>query len=932
MALRKAVTLIEKAFADWLAHLQPRGFRALRAPHSSYYITGTVVSTTIASFFVLSAVTQGVPAEANYSGATLRACSSATAPVSRGTRTILSPWSASGREREVFPPATQMSWSIEGYPEISQMSTTIASVLEFNAVRFPGARGDYYSFLPGKLYEQIYFRDLFTTSKTSQYLYGDAFLQSALDEVFAQQLTSASKGIGTGEYAFPGPGSLNGLLSGDGTGKKTTATSDEETSIIQLAHLYYSVAGGLEWLGCTVAGVTVLQRLNQAMERLLLGRQEPNTGLLKRAHTTDWGDVRFQGGETPTQAAEYGEYWTASIFDQAWAYMALRDLAEMNATAGNKATAQKWLDQASQLKQATQRFLWQPSRGFYRIHMHLTPQAHDFDEDAMVAIGNAAAVYAGLADNDQTARIFDALERARVQAGSSKPGVALFPAYPQGFFNHPQMFPGQYQNGGLWDWWGGLQMTAEFTTGFSQLAFQHLSAVARDWSRYPDNIVEWQSLPALGFHGSDQYAGTGGMVGEAVVQGLFGAQLQLSGFVLQPRLGNKEGHLQITQPASGYNLWMRQRVSGNTLWLQYSTNHDKSGLLSIMLPPGSQATALQMDGLQYRPELKTVGNDLYLDVGEVPSGTHEVAVELAPVGVQTFSALWKGHTVPQVLPAQQRTTVMLDVENIGAIPWTKEGIHPIRASYQWFDAQGHRVPLTLAPEAHTDLPRDVAPGESVKIPLLLLTPSQSGMYRLKVDLLQEGVVWFNQARKDNLSLEMGVHLSNQPWAAAWLDVPVSLKVDAGVTWAVKLGFENKGLQQWQPTGKEQVQVEVRWYRELQTPISAAAIDNNPSMNDQLPLNVQKTSDEEVTSLQTIIVLPKVVLPGEVASLYEKLQTPNTPGTYRAQFSVQRRQALNGSYVTLPDGVNEVTIVVPAKPPQRTPQPAFPQTGRGLTLP
>lgn len=919
MALRRAAALIERAFARWLAHLQPHGIRAPRSHYSSYLITSTVVSTTIVSFFALSTVTQGVPAEANISGANLRACASAATPVSRGTRTILSPWVASGHEREVFPPAAQMSWSIEGYPELSQMSTTISSVLEFNAVRFPGTRGDYYSFLPGKLYQQIYFRDLFTINKTSQYLYGDAFLHSALDEVFAQQLTSASKGIGAGEYAFPGPGSLNGLLSSDGTGNKTTATSDEETSIIQLAHLYYSVAGGPEWLGCTIAGVTVLQRLNQAMERLLLGRQEPNTGLLKRAHTTDWGDVRFQGGEPPTQAAEYGEYWTASIFDQSWAYMALRDLAEMNAAAGNKAAAQKWQDQASQLKQATLRFLWQPTRGFYRIHMHLTPQIHDFDEGAMVAIGNAVAVYAGLTDKDQTARIFDALERARSQAGSSKPGVSLFPAYPRGFFNHTQMYlPGQYQNGGLWDWWGGLQMTAEFTTGFSQLAFQHLSAVARDWSRYPDNIAEWQSLPALGLHGSDQYAGTGGTVGEAVVQGLFGSQLQLSGFVLQPRLGNKEGHLQITQPASGYNLWMRQRVSGNTMWLQYSTNHDKSGLLSIMLPPGTQATAMQMDGLQYRPELKIVGNDRYLDVGAVPSGTHEIAIELAPVGAPTFSALWKDHKVPHALPAQQRTTVMLDVENTGAIPWTKEGIHPIRASYQWFDAQGQRVPLTLVPEAHTDLPRDVAPGESVKISLLLLTPSQSGMYRLKVDLLQEDVTWFNQVRKDNLPLELGVRISNEPWAATWLDVPTSLQVDAGVAWAVKLGFENQGLERWQPAGSDQVQVEVRWYRELQPPISAAAIDSNVQGKDPAPVNLLKTSDEEVTLLQRMIPLPKAVLPGEVTSLYEKLQTPVTPGTYRARFSVQRRQAQNGSYVTLPDGVAEVKVVVPVKPPQRTP--------------
>ena len=83
----------------------------------------------------------------------------------------------------------------------------------------------------------------------------------------------------------------------------------------------------------------------------------------------------------------------------------------------------------------------------------------------MVSIANAVAVYTGLADTSERGPIFRALEAARLAAGAAKPGLSLYPPYPPGFFDYPQMSPGQYQNGAVWDWWGGIQISAELLEG-----------------------------------------------------------------------------------------------------------------------------------------------------------------------------------------------------------------------------------------------------------------------------------------------------------------------------------------------------------------------------------------------------------------------------------------------------------------------------------
>src|SRR6058998_448394 len=149
------------------------------------------------------------------------------------------------------------------------------------------------------------------------------------------------------------------------------------------------------WLKQSLRGLTLIERLNAAMQWVLSQRRDPNTQLIKRAHTTDWGDIKWEPSADPSHMRP-GDQWTVSIYDQSIAYAALRGLARLNAAAGRDGDRARWDGEAIELRAATNSALWlgEPQRGYYRIHLHLAPDNVDhaidaLDEADVISIGNA---------------------------------------------------------------------------------------------------------------------------------------------------------------------------------------------------------------------------------------------------------------------------------------------------------------------------------------------------------------------------------------------------------------------------------------------------------------------------------------------------------------------------------------------------------------
>ena len=520
--------------------------------------------------------------------------------------------------QELSLPPIATAWYVPDYPALDAMRENVVHTFRLCETELQGLGGLVHGLVPAREYGIIFVRDTSTMIPTLQYFYGDDYLRTPIEELLRRQY-----GVDTqsADGDIPGDGAISAVIVPDGHIDKATTVSDEETHLIHAAHQYYRIAGGIGWLQKELAGETVVSRLNRALDWLYTHRFDSTHQLIMRGHTTDWGDVRFESSVSATDLDFDTDHWTFSIYDQALTYRALLELAEMNEAVGDRPRASDLRLRAERLHRSTNEKLWNSQRGFYLVHKHLTPLAHDFPEEEMISISNALAANVGLSDPGRSQRIFSNLERARLSAGSRKPGLSLYPPYPEGFFAHVQMSPGEYQNGGQWDWWGGMQITAEFERGNSGLALAHLRMVAQDWALHPGQIFEWQMPSTAKGWGSDNYASAAATVAEAIVRGLFGVTIERDEVSVQPRLRKHDGQIRVLQPASGMYVSYDYKYHSDFMVLDYGSNHPRSLEVSLLLPLGKETEEVSIDGAPISHRLETILQDSYCVI-RAPSGVH----------------------------------------------------------------------------------------------------------------------------------------------------------------------------------------------------------------------------------------------------------------------------------------------------------------------
>lgn len=520
---------------------------------------------------------------------------------------------------------TETTWLLPGLPHLSATAGYIPHNFSHGEAIFTTGNEVIHGFRPGKAYPEMYIRDIAWGMETAQYYYPDAYLRDPIEAYLRRQYTSASRSL-DGDFGVPaGAGAIGGIITPDGRSNKQTITTDEETSLIHAAYLYYNMAYNADWLQTPINGISVIDRLNLAADWLYSHRMHAGLQLLWRGHTTDWGDVKFEKGPGYTDYNPAQDHLTASIYDQALAYMALIELAKMNAAAGNTARADEWQRKAEALKDQTNALLWQPAKGFYLTHTHITPLEHQFDETAMVSIANALAVYAGLTSFRQSNAIFSQLEQARLAAGAKKPGLSIYPYYPNRwpnlFFEYPGMGYGNYQNGGVWDWWGGVQIKAEFQQGFAETALVHLLQVANDWQKHPGNIIEWQSTTDPRHEGSHYYSAAAGTMGSAIIEGFFGVELAGNGLTMQPRLGLNDGFIRVYQPATDRYAAYSYDWDQDVTQIDYGTNAGGSITVKVLKLRSENIRTVTIDDRPVQFQTETVGHDTYI-VFSAPGGRH----------------------------------------------------------------------------------------------------------------------------------------------------------------------------------------------------------------------------------------------------------------------------------------------------------------------
>jgi hypothetical protein len=245
----------------------------------------------------------------------------------------------------------------------------------------------------------------------------------------------------------------------------------------------------------------------------------------------------------------------------------------------------------------------------------------------MLALGgNALAVLYGVADEAQAARVFAEVEARRRRYALSTVAGVLLPPFPRGFFPHPiQSEEWTYQNGGLWDWWAGRLLLAEFLRGEAGNALRQLREIAARVAR-TGGLFEWNTPKDRG-QGSAHYAGSAGALAGAVFSGLFGIDSRAEALAITVRLGATAGAVRVYEPAIDRYVAYRYEAAADALRLRFESNAPGTGELALLLPGGRAVASVRLDGRPMPSAERRVGHDRYLALA-TDWQPHELLVSL----------------------------------------------------------------------------------------------------------------------------------------------------------------------------------------------------------------------------------------------------------------------------------------------------------------
>ncbi|TDG36622.1 hypothetical protein EZJ43_08950 [Pedobacter changchengzhani] len=296
-------------------------------------------------------------------------------------------------------------------------------------------------------------------------------------------------------------------------GHKNTVETDQESSLVQAVSKYIRNTGDTSILKDTVGGITVLKRLENAMQFLLQQRFSEKYGLLWGATTADWGDVQPEH----SWGVEVNEntHKAIDIYDNAMFVIALNNFLDFAGL--TKQDVKKWAAVKSKLKQHIRKYLWDKTKQKFVPHIYLdgSPFPASFDESVIYYHGGTAvAIEAGLLSKAEVLASYYKMQDDVNKAHASTIGLTLYPTYPAGFFENKGMGPYSYQNGGDWTWFGARMVTQLADYGFAKEALVALQPMLQ---RVVKNkgFFEWYT-PDNQPKGSSSFRGSAGVLFTAI--------------------------------------------------------------------------------------------------------------------------------------------------------------------------------------------------------------------------------------------------------------------------------------------------------------------------------------------------------------------------------------------------------------------------------
>jgi glycogen debranching enzyme len=294
-------------------------------------------------------------------------------------------------------------------------------------------------------------------------------------------------------------------------GHKNTVETDQETSLVQAVYKYIRLTGDKSILEENIAGKTVLQRLDFAMDYLMKKKYNKKYGLITGATTADWGDVQPEHGWGVD--IDSNTHFAIDIYDNAMFIVALDNLVEVAPSMQTK-----WKKTRDAIAKNARKHLWDSKLQRFIPHIYIagSPFPKDFNEKEIYYFGGTAvAIEAGLLSKAEVKISLDEMVKRVKQAGAPSIGLTLYPPYPDGYFVNKIMNPVySYQNGGDWTWFGGRMIQQLIRYGFIEEAYREIYPMVK---RVKDNngFFEWYSVDNKP-RGSGTFRGEAGVLYTAI--------------------------------------------------------------------------------------------------------------------------------------------------------------------------------------------------------------------------------------------------------------------------------------------------------------------------------------------------------------------------------------------------------------------------------
>jgi SpoIID/LytB domain protein len=143
-------------------------------------------------------------------------------------------------------------------------------------------------------------------------------------------------------------------------------------------------------------------------------------------------------------------------------------------------------------------------------------------------------------------------------------------------------------------------------------------------------------------------------------------------------------------------------------------------------------------------------------------------------------------------------TLAVKLTNTGNIPWNAAGANPVNLSYHILDALGRAV---VWDGPRTSLGGDVLPGQSKDLSITFAVPGASGSYTLVVDLVREGIGWFEGAGSPPARVPLSV---TSGFSAGYAGTTTPGQVTIGATLSLSTTVLNYGPRAWAASGPNKV--------------------------------------------------------------------------------------------------------------------------------